>query len=212
MADKEKVQESDNNPTSIRNQRLREIFNRSLQSSTKALTFEKLAQCYPYVAEHGSNGLREAMNQAMRFWEASSIREFEAILQERNVAEKLAELDVLIEESRLRKIKNEEGNIKGSEKQLYVESLTPEEIANAHLTPIKLKEAERLEVMIQQAQANNKKLLQEVTSQEEEIDELFGNIKKSIFELSQAAKETDVLPDQQEFFRRIDEINDNIRK
>lgn len=57
---------------SIRHQRLVEIFQRSMQATTGALTFEKLAQCYPYVAENGSAGLREALNQAMRFWDSSS--------------------------------------------------------------------------------------------------------------------------------------------
>ncbi|KAK9458302.1 Nnf1-domain-containing protein [Dipodascopsis uninucleata] len=185
---------------SIRNKRLREVFQRSLQESTRALTFEKLAQCYPYVAEHGADGLREAMNQAMRFWESSSTREFEAILEERDVTAKLAALDQLIEEARERKKK-------GKEKQLFIESLTPEEILQSHLLPINLTEAERLEKRIEETQSMNKKMLKEITEQENEINELFSKINRSLSDLSSASKETEVLPEQEELQKNIKDIN-----
>ncbi|KAK9247925.1 Nnf1-domain-containing protein [Lipomyces tetrasporus] len=198
-------------PTSIRNQRLLEIFERSLYASTKTLTFSKLSQCYPYVAEHGAAGLREAMNQAMRFWETSSTREFYAILEERNVARKLTELDALIEEARERKTKSEKGEIEGSERQVFVENLTPEDLVRAHLTPINLAEAERLEKRIQEAQASNKKLLHEVTAQEREIDDLFCSIKKSLDDLASASTESEALPAKRDMFASIDEINGLVR-
>ncbi|KAK9235143.1 Nnf1-domain-containing protein [Lipomyces kononenkoae] len=196
---------------SIRNQRLLEIFQRSLQACTQTLTFDKLSQCYPYVAEHGAAGLREAMNQAMRFWETSSTREFHAILEERNVDRKLAELDTLIEEARDRKKRSENGEIEGPEKQLFVESLTPEDHVRAHLTPINLAEAERLEKRIQETQTSNKKLLHEVAGQEQEIDELLSAITKSLNDLASASAECDALPEQRELFAAIDQIHELVK-
>ncbi|KAK9365071.1 Nnf1-domain-containing protein [Lipomyces kononenkoae] len=196
---------------SIRNQRLLEIFQRSLQACTQTLTFDKLAQCYPYVAEHAAAGLREAMNQAMKFWEMSSTREFHAILEERHVAGKLAELDALIEEARDRKKKSEEGEIEGSEKQLFVESLSPEDHVRAHLTPINLAEAERLERRIQETQTANKKLLHDAAGQEQEIDELMFAIRKSLDDLASACAECDALPEQRELFAAIDQIHELVK-
>ncbi|KAK9354814.1 Nnf1-domain-containing protein [Lipomyces doorenjongii] len=206
MVDSQPALEIPQQTTSIRNQRFLEIFQRSLQASTQTLTFDKLSQCYPYVAEHGAVGLREAMNQAMRFWETSSTREFHAILEERDVARKLTELDALIEEARERKAKSEQGEIEGPEKQVFVESLTPEDHVRAHLTPINLAEAERLEIRIQEAQASNKRLLHEAAAQEREIDEFFSGIKKSLDDLASATAECEALPDQREMFASIDEI------
>jgi hypothetical protein len=62
----------------------------------------------------------------------------------------LTELDALIEEARERKARSEQGGIQGPEKQVFVESLTPEDHVRAHLTPINLAEAERLEIRIQE--------------------------------------------------------------
>ncbi|KAK7204898.1 Nnf1-domain-containing protein [Myxozyma melibiosi] len=216
-------------PSSLRHQRLIEIFQRSLQASTKALTFEKLAQCYPYVAEHGQAGLREALNQAMKFWDSSSTREFYAILEERDVATKLAELEQLITEARDRKQRAEQASsaqddaaaangvsedveMAGCEKQVYIESLTPEDIVKSHLIPVNLKEAEALEGRIQEVQSANRKILQKIESQEKEIDDLFGRITKSLDDLQKAASETDGLPDQAELFNSIDEINSLVER
>ncbi|KAK9321883.1 Nnf1-domain-containing protein [Lipomyces orientalis] len=211
MVDSQPAPDPQQQPTSIRNERLLEIFQRSLYASTKTLTFSKLSQCYPYVAEHGAAGLREAMNQAMRFWESSSTREFHAILEERDVARKLTEFEALIEEARERKVKSEKEEIEGSEKKVFVENLTPEDLVRAHLTPINLAEAERLETRIQEAQASNKKLLHEVTAQEREIDDLFCSIKKSLDDLASASKESETLPAKRDMFASIDEINGLVR-
>ncbi|KAK9380036.1 Nnf1-domain-containing protein [Kockiozyma suomiensis] len=196
---------------SIRHQRLVEIFQRSMQATTGALTFEKLAQCYPYVAENGSAGLREALNQAMRFWDSSSSREFYAILEERDVASKLSELDQLVLEARDRKQRaddNVEDADSGYGRQVYVESLTPEDIVKAHLGPTNLKETESLEGRIRAVQSANKQLLKTVESQEKEISELFSTISKSLNDLQKASDETDGLPDQAELFISLDELNE----
>ncbi|KAK9449461.1 Nnf1-domain-containing protein [Limtongia smithiae] len=216
---------------SIRNDRLTDVFNRSLQSSTKALTFDKLAQCYPYVAEHGRLGLREAMNQAMRFWETSATREYNAILRERNVRQKLDELDVLIDEARARKRRHAEEMAKddnpspddhasdhandtaaGAEKQVFIETLSPEDIVRAHLTPLNLAEAEKLERRIQESQAANKELLNELTAQEVEIEALFCGISKALNELESAKAETAALPTQMQMFATVDEIRAYMRR
>ncbi|KAK9468637.1 Nnf1-domain-containing protein [Lipomyces arxii] len=188
---------------SIRNQRLIEVFQRSLQASTKTLTFDKLAQCYPYVAEHGAAGLREAMDQAMKFWESASNREFEAILKERDVESKLTELDQLIEEARDRKTRSEKGILEGVEQPIHVESLSPDDIVKAHLVSINLAEADKFEKRIQESQSVNKKLLRQVAEQEDEIDSLLSGIQKSLADLSAASKESIIVDEQKDAFRTV---------
>ncbi|KAK9459519.1 Nnf1-domain-containing protein [Lipomyces oligophaga] len=196
---------------SVRVSRLNEIFERSLEACTKSLTYEKLAQCYPVAGQDGEKGLRQALHQAMSFWENSSKREFRAILEERDIPIKLRELDLIVKEARERKQRYQESNgedVKGSEKQVLIDQLTPDEVVKAHLISLELQEASLCEDRIQQTQSANKQLLQLVDEQEREITLLLNRLEGSLEHLQQAVGETNGLPDQEEMVQTIDGISE----
>ncbi|KAK9475509.1 Nnf1-domain-containing protein [Dipodascopsis tothii] len=195
--------ESENVQTSVRYQRLREVFEKSLKMSTDAVSFEKLSECYPHTSTHGRAGLQEAFKQATSYWDTSAKREFETILIERDAKSKLILLDGLIKEACERK----KG---GAEKQVFLEKLTPDDIVQAHLKAVKYSEAEYLEQQVCKIQSTNRQLLQELSLQELKINESFTDLNKVIRDLSTAVDELREMLPENELIRSIDQISSQV--
>ncbi|GAX70497.1 MIND complex subunit [Saccharomyces cerevisiae] len=93
------------NSHGIRYIRLKQVFNRALdQSISKLQSWDKVSSCFPqYVnSKQGAINVANCQRQLTEFWTELCQREFKEIMEERNVEQKLNELDELILEAKER--------------------------------------------------------------------------------------------------------------
>lgn len=79
---------------------LQKIFASALTSTLKANSYANFSACFPTPAQHCPSALEGVWKQLNTKLEEGCAREFEAILQERNVVEGLNEWDARVEEAR----------------------------------------------------------------------------------------------------------------
>ncbi|QLL31505.1 hypothetical protein HG536_0B03680 [Torulaspora globosa] len=148
----------------IRYLRLNQVFNKALgQSISKLESWEKVSSCFPKYAStrEGASNLVNCQRQVKEFWMELCKREFEEILSERNVKQKLDELDDLISEAkqRLRSSKKQ-----GSETQpsRNIDELSSEELIQCNLYNERQKASEQLDVRLTALNDMNKGLQKEL--------------------------------------------------
>lgn len=179
---------------SIRYERLQQISQRSLTESVKYLTTERLESCYPSIAKapKGKQALQKARDQIANYWESSATKEFNAVFEERDVAEKMKQLDNLIDEAEQRK----ENKI--DESPVYLDSLTPQRTVDSHLYPIKQQSVDKLEKELAELRAENEELLKQVNGDSESISNLAASIEEVFKDLDLSIQSTSLLPSRSE--------------
>lgn len=150
--------------TKIRYLRLNQVFNKALtQSIAKLESWDKVSSCFPEYANtrEGASNLVNCQRQVREFWMQLCKREFEEILVERNVKQKLDELDDLITEAKqsLRSAKNQ-----GSEKEpsRSIDELSSEELIQCNLFNERQRAGEQLETRLSTLNDMNKGLKEEL--------------------------------------------------
>jgi kinetochore protein NNF1 len=86
----------------VRAAALQKIFATALAATLKANSYANFSACFPTPAQHCPSALEGVWRQLNTKLEEGCTREFEAILQERNVVEGLNEWDSRIEDARRR--------------------------------------------------------------------------------------------------------------
>lgn len=81
---------------------LQKIFHNALTSTLKQNSYANFAQCFPTAAQHCPAALEGVWRQLNEKFEEGCRREFEAIVEERNVVEGLNGWDGLVEEAGMR--------------------------------------------------------------------------------------------------------------
>lgn len=164
----------------IRYLRLNQVFNKALgQSIAKLESWEKVSSCFPQYARtrEGALNLVNCQQQVKEFWMELSKREFEEILAERNVKQKLDELDDLISEAKqhLRSSKKQEG-----QPSRNIDELSSEELIQCNLYNERLKASEQLDVRLTALNEMNRGLQEELNglvetlnSEQAELDKLY---------------------------------------
>ncbi|KAJ1984052.1 oligosaccharyl transferase glycoprotein complex, beta subunit [Dimargaris verticillata] len=76
------------------------LLDKSLTTTVGTLTYERLAECFPYLAQESPQLLRTAQGQVSQFMRATVENEFQTIVQQRHLVEKLNQLDQFIEKAR----------------------------------------------------------------------------------------------------------------
>lgn len=90
--------------------RLQEVFADRLRHTLAKLSYANIAACYPTVAARHPPTLRSIQAQMVAILEQRAAREFDAILEERDVVRKLNELETLVEQAARRRA---EGDMDG---------------------------------------------------------------------------------------------------
>lgn len=116
---------------SVRYIRLRQVFEKALSSSVAKLRdAEKVSSCFNGYAEtlEGRTNIENCRVQLLEFWESLGRREFEQVLEERDVRSKLEELDLLIDEARGRLEETQEPS-----DQAILQDVDPGDLIALHL-------------------------------------------------------------------------------
>ena len=178
----------------VRYQRLNQVFDRALaQTVHKLESKERVVSCFPRYSStlEGSSHLENCQAQLIEFMVRYCEREFQAILEERNVKVKLDELDDLISlaQSRLEErkrqalvtAKRKEGNARPINSDLEqglsaVDQLSSKKLLAAHLYTLRKDTVAKIDNRLQKVNALNNKIKDEITELEEEIEKSKSNI------------------------------------
>ncbi|KAI1004772.1 hypothetical protein K3495_g3442 [Podosphaera aphanis] len=159
------------------------LYNSALQSTLKAISYESFAACFPQITLQAPQAL-QAMWKGMRDGlEGFAIREFEMILEEREVIPRLNALEAIIAEAQRRK--DSDG---GSIEYAPPHSLPPRELITAHLTPLYTSQQGQLNAKLQTVQSLNASLMADIHAQQKEIAALLELAEKLVHDTASAAE------------------------
>ncbi|CCF59114.1 hypothetical protein KAFR_0G00810 [Kazachstania africana CBS 2517] len=169
----------------IRYIRLNQVFNKALsQSILKFQNQEKINSCFPKYSKTrlGKVHLMNCQKQVSEFWTELSHREFEEILKDRDVKNKLNELDALINFAKERLQEKEQYHQEDDNKQVSVTDLSAEQFINCSLYSQRVRASKDLDSRLETINELNRNLEQELKELEKElnteIDDL-ENIKRT---------------------------------
>ncbi|KAA8916435.1 hypothetical protein TRICI_001430 [Trichomonascus ciferrii] len=190
---------------SIRYDRLQKISQRSLQESVKFLTLQRMESCYPGIANapKGKQALQKAMDQISNYWTTAATKEFDAVFEERDVKTKMKQLDELIHEAEQRRERQE---TEGSEGPIYLDSLTPQKVVDAHLRTARQETVEALEKELADLRAENEELLKAINNDGEALSNLSTAIQELFGELGSSVQSTSSLPSRSELATFTSEV------
>lgn len=166
------------NDSRIRYLRLNQVFNKALsQSIAKFQNYDKLSSCFPdYSSTHlGKIHLMNCEKQVTEFWRELCHREFQEIMKERHVKEKLDDLDDLINQARKRleekhAMAHEDDPEEESNNQLSVTDLSIEQIIQCNLHVQRKETLDELEKRIEIINDSNNVLEKEMRELEVDLE------------------------------------------
>ena len=180
----------------VRAAALQKIFATALASTLKANSYANFSACFPTPAQHCPSALEGVWKQLNTKLEEGCTREFEAILQERNVVEGLNEWDSRIEDARRRLNRGIDGEgparpygdsapaVPRYQADLNrLHTLSAQELYAAHLTPYLQEATQMLESRLQTSQQDNQALMEKIATQRAEIERLVGGIEGVVKDL-----------------------------
>lgn len=180
---------------SARYRRLVTSSSTALAHAVKSLTYKRVAACYPSIAktQAGQDALREALKQICKAWQDSVQTEFDAIFEERHLHEKLAQLDQLVKEAKLRMNSN-------TELPIHVDRLTPDQIIKSHLRETKLARIKKLKQLAETVKKENDVYRQKIKDNTEQVHASLDKLHKVTSDISKATTASHEMPERAELY------------
>ncbi|KAK3399241.1 Nnf1-domain-containing protein [Sordaria brevicollis] len=155
--------------------RLQQLFTTTLSHTLDKISLDNFAACYPTIASRAPGTLEFVQRQMVERLGVQCNKEFNSILQAREVVGKLNELEGLVGEAGRRR--SEAG---GGSPPVPPHTLPPSTILQAHLAPHLSTTQATLSAELQKTQAENHALFNEIQAQRAEIEELLGVVEKAL--------------------------------
>ncbi|KAI9055176.1 hypothetical protein LZ554_000140 [Drepanopeziza brunnea f. sp. 'monogermtubi'] len=162
-----------------------EVYELALSRTLASVSYASFAACFPSIAAQAPAALKGMHGSMVGRLEAFARDEFETILAERNVVERLNLLEDLIAEGRRRKARGEleeqeleleleEGRGGGEAGRVRVipHTLPAASLLRSHTTPLHQSQQSHLNAKLQTTESQNATLIEEVRRQRAEIEEL----------------------------------------
>ncbi|OAA73955.1 Nnf1 [Cordyceps fumosorosea ARSEF 2679] len=142
-----------------RAERLQDIYAKALGGTLKKLSWVNVAGCYPTVARRAEGVLRTLQQQMASQLQSRCEKEFEKIMESRQVVAKLNELEVLVGEAE----RAREDALKAGETKEPTppHTLPPQAILAAHTHPALARHQSQLHARLQATQSQNALLADE---------------------------------------------------
>ncbi|RUO96999.1 Nnf1-domain-containing protein [Jimgerdemannia flammicorona] len=169
-------------PEGPRATKLRQTFEKSLSKTIKNISYEKLAQSFPHIANDSPESLQSAHQQVTTFLQQSVQEEFQNLLETKNLIRKLNELDMLIDAAR----KNKQARLGKLVRNSA--DITPDIAIRARTVPIKQQEFQRLQDELARVRQENKTLMSELVAKKTRLDLVKTTVREISNELSQAVE------------------------
>ena len=158
------------NSHGIRYIRLKQVFNRALdQSISKLQSWDKVSSCFPqYVnSKQGAINVANCQRQLTEFWTELCQREFKESMEERNVEQKLNELDELILEAKERYTDRDQDEVN---KGPAIDELSSKELVECHLYSQRMHAIHEIDERLAKVNEMNDQLAQELKDLETQVE------------------------------------------
>ncbi|KAI1478987.1 hypothetical protein K445DRAFT_315649 [Daldinia sp. EC12] len=172
--------------------RFQEVLDSSLSHTLSKISWDNFAACYPTIAAQAPAVLRAVQKQMVDRLGALCKKEFDSVLQSRNVVAKLNELESLVSEAERRR---DEAGVVGSEAPIPPHMLPPDQILAAHLAPHLAQQQSQLNAKLQTVQAHNAKLFSDIQKQRAEMQSLMALLQKVFEDIDGANSQMDDVVD-----------------
>lgn len=158
----------------VRYTRLQQVFDTALrQSLSKFQNWSKLSACFPTMAgtTEGKLHLLNCQKQVTEYWTQLSKREFQEILEERNVRAKLDKLDELIHIAEKRYADQDSNNNNpSSSSEIPLNELTTDRLLSCNAHTQRVKQMHELESRYNKVLQLNKSLETEIAQLEQNVN------------------------------------------
>ncbi|KAI1374670.1 Nnf1-domain-containing protein [Hypoxylon crocopeplum] len=171
--------------------RFQEVLGSSLSHTLGKISWDNFAACYPTVAAQAPAVLRAVQKQMVDRLGALCLKEFDSVLQARNVVAKLNELESLVSEAEQRR---DEGGV-GAEAPVPPHMLSADQILAAHLAPHLAQQQSQLNAKLQTVQVHNAKLFDDIQKQRSEMQSLMALLQKVFEDIDGANGQIDDIAD-----------------
>ncbi|KAK1965383.1 Nnf1-domain-containing protein [Colletotrichum sublineola] len=172
--------------------RFTQLYDLALQRTLQKVSYDNFASCFPTIAAHAPNTLRNVQKQMVDYLEERCNKDFQSILVDRDVIRKLNDFENLVSDAERRR--QESGD--SAEEPIPPHLLSPDEVLAAHLAPRLASQQSHLNARLQNTQASNESLFATIQSQRAEIDALLTQLESHVADIDGAnAMLVDVAPE-----------------
>ncbi|KUJ21462.1 uncharacterized protein LY89DRAFT_639458 [Mollisia scopiformis] len=156
----------------------------ALDSTLKSTTYTSFSACFPTVsarAEAALRGMHAGMLERLRGF---AVEDFERIMEERRVVERVNGLEDVITEARKRRAAGVDGG--WADKRDRPHTLPPKPLMESHTLPLHRAQNGQLNARLQTVQSQNAMLGAEIRAQREEIEELLKKVEGGVGDVEMA--------------------------
>ncbi|KAK9782002.1 putative Nnf1-domain-containing protein [Seiridium cardinale] len=173
--------------------RFQKVLDDSLSHTLGKISWENFASCFPTIAAQAPGTLRAVQRQMVDRLGSLCRKEFESIVQNRNVVAKLNELESLVSQAEQRR--DEAGLADADEAPVPPHLLSADAVLTAHLGPQLAQQQSQLNAKLQTTQAHNAKLFADIQKQRAELEALLSLLEKLFADIDGANKAMDGIVD-----------------
>ncbi|KAK6088350.1 spindle pole protein [Seiridium cupressi] len=173
--------------------RFQKVLDDSLSHTLGKISWENFASCFPTIAAQAPGTLRAVQRQMVDRLGSLCRKEFESIVQNRNVVAKLNELESLVSQAEQRR--DEAGLADADEAPVPPHLLSADAVLAAHLGPQLAQQQSQLNAKLQTTQAHNAKLFADIQRQRAELEALLSLLEKLFADIDGANKAMDGIVD-----------------
>ncbi|TLD13637.1 uncharacterized protein PgNI_04758 [Pyricularia grisea] len=170
---------------------LQQAFDEALNRTLAKLEWDKFAACYPTVSARAPNSLRSVQQRVVGLLSEKCRKEFQIILEERQVVPKLNELEALVSEAAMRR--KDAGD---AEPGIPPHLLPPEDVLAANMAPLLAAQQNQLNARLQTMQSHNAALFDEIQSQRAEAAALLAELEAACADVGGANALLDEVADE----------------
>ncbi|KAF4875910.1 Kinetochore-associated protein NNF1 [Colletotrichum siamense] len=171
-------------------------YDRALQKTLETVRYDNFASCFPTIAAHAPNTLRNVQKQMVDYLEERCNKDFQSILGDRDVVKKLNELESLVSDAERRRQESNNNAGDDTEEPIPPHLLPPDDVITAHLAPRLASQQSHLNARLQNNQASNESLFAAIQSQRAEIEALLAQLEGHVADIDGAnAMLGDVAPE-----------------
>ncbi|KAK4639307.1 hypothetical protein QC761_707130 [Podospora bellae-mahoneyi] len=167
-----------------RAQRLKQLFQQTTTHTLDKLSPSNFRECFPTIAEKAPGTLdnvhRQMIDRLSTLWN----REFERILESRQVIQKLNELEGLIAEAQAGRRRDG----RGGGRPVPPHTLGAEVVLKAHLRGYLREQETRLGERLQEVRGENGRLFEEVLAQRREMERLVKGVENMVGDVRGASE------------------------
>ncbi|OBR13602.1 Mind kinetochore complex component [Colletotrichum higginsianum IMI 349063] len=172
--------------------RFTQLYDLALQRTLQKVAYDNFAACFPTIAAHAPNTLRNVQKQMVDYLEERCNKDFQSILDDRDVIRKLNEFENLVSDAERRR---QESGL-SAEEPIPPHLLPPDDVLAAHLAPRLASQQSHLNARLQNTQASNESLFAAIQAQRAEIDALLAQLENHVADIDGAnAMLVDVAPE-----------------